>query len=335
MTHLLGRAMFPDLWHADAFILQQILNRLPDNLFRLKLSPFCFSAGYFSNASTIAAMEKRTLLAVLAHPDDESFGMGGTLALYATRGVEVHLVCATRGEVGDVDPELLKGFDSIADLRESELRCAAGFLGLAGVHFLDYRDSGMPGSPDNTHPKALAYQPLEEVAANVVCYIRDLKPQVVLTFDPIGGYKHPDHIAIQRATTLAFERAADTDFASESGTPWQPERLYFHKMPNGLLKFAVKVLPLVGRDPHKFGSNGDIDLVPIAEASFPTHARLDIRSVIGKKEKAGACHASQGGGRMGGGMVGLLMRLFNGHETFMRAYPPVQKGEKVEKDLFA
>jgi N-acetyl-1-D-myo-inositol-2-amino-2-deoxy-alpha-D-glucopyranoside deacetylase len=107
-------------------------------------------------------MKKSTLLAVLAHPDDESFGMGGTLALYAARGVEVHLVCATRGEVGEVSPELMKGFSSIAERREAELRCAAGVLGLAGVHFLDYRDSGMPGSEDNTHPQALAAQPLED-----------------------------------------------------------------------------------------------------------------------------------------------------------------------------
>jgi hypothetical protein len=105
-------------------------------------------------------------------------------------------------------------------------------------------------------------------------------------------------------------------------------------MPNGLLKFAVKFLPLIGKDPHKFGSNGDIDLVPIAEVDFPTHARIDIRSVLKQKEKAGACHASQGGGRMGGGILSLLMRLFSGYETFMRAYPPVAEGERVAKDLF-
>jgi LmbE family N-acetylglucosaminyl deacetylase len=278
---------------------------------------------------------KKTLLAVLAHPDDESFGMGGTLALYASQGVDVHLVCATRGEVGEVAPELLEGFESIAKLRESELRCAAGILGLAGVHFLDYRDSGMPGSPDNTHPLALAAQSLDEVARNVVCYIRELKPQVVLTFDPIGGYRHPDHIAIQRATVRAFEQAGNPDFAPESLPAYAPQRLYFHKMPNGLLKFAVKVLPLIGKDPHKFGSNGDIDLVPIAEVDFPTNARIDIRSVLKKKEAAGACHASQGGGRMGGGIVSLLMRLFSGTESFMRLYPPVAEGEKVAKDLFA
>ena len=279
--------------------------------------------------------EKKTLLAVLAHPDDESFGMGGTLALYASRGVEVHLVCATLGEVGEATPELLKEFESIAKLRESELRCAAGILGLAGVHFLDYRDSGMPGSPDNTHPQALAAQPLDDVAANVVCYIRQLKPQVVLTFDPIGGYRHPDHIAIQRATVRAFEQARNPEFAAHSLPVHTPERLYFHKMPNGLLKFAVRFLPLIGKDPHKFGSNGDIDLVPIAEVDFPTNARIDIRSVLKKKRQAGACHASQGGGRMGGGVVSLLMRLFSGTEAFMRAFPPVTEAEKVVIDLFA
>jgi N-acetyl-1-D-myo-inositol-2-amino-2-deoxy-alpha-D-glucopyranoside deacetylase len=279
--------------------------------------------------------DKKTILAVLAHPDDESFGMGGTLALYASRGVDVHLVCATRGEVGEVSPDLLQGFESIAKLRESELRCAAAILGLNAVHFLDYRDSGMPGSPDNIHLQALAAQPLDEVAANVVCYIRTLKPQVVLTFDPIGGYRHPDHIAIQKATVRAFEQAGNPGFATESLPAYLPERLYFHKMPNGLLKFAVKVLPLVGKDPHKFGSNGDIDLVPIAEVDFPTHARINISSVLRKKEQAGACHASQGGGRMGGGFVSLLMRLFSRTEFFMRAFPPVGQGEKVVQDLFA
>ncbi len=279
--------------------------------------------------------EKKTILAVLAHPDDESFGMGGTLALYASRGVEVHLVCATRGEVGEVSPDLLKGFESIAELRESELRCAAGILGLTTVHFLDYRDSGMPGSPDNSHPRALAAQPLDEVAANVICYIRTFKPQVVLTFDPIGGYRHPDHIAIQRATVRAFEQAGNPDFAPDSLPVFVPDRLFFHKMPNGLLKFAVKVLPLVGKDPHKFGSNRDIDLVPIAEVDFPTHARIDIGSVLRIKERAGACHASQGGGRMGGGVVTLLMRLFSGTEYFMQAFPPAAPGEKMVQDLFA
>ena len=100
------------------------------------------------------------------------------------------------------------------------------------------------------------------------------------------------------------------------------------------MKFAVKFLPLIGKDPHKFGTNGDIDLVSIAEVDFPTHARINIRSVQEKKEKAGACHASQGGGRMGGGLIAFFMHLFGGTEAFMRAYPLVKMGEKISKDLF-
>jgi N-acetyl-1-D-myo-inositol-2-amino-2-deoxy-alpha-D-glucopyranoside deacetylase len=279
-------------------------------------------------------MSKQTLLAVLAHPDDESFGMGGTLAYYASRGVDVYLVCATRGEVGEVAPEMLKGFDSIGDLREHELRCAASNLGLKEVYFLDYRDSGMPGSADNHHPKALAAQSLDEVAANVVCYIRDLKPQVVLTFDPFGGYGHPDHIAIQRATVKAFEQANNPEFAPETLPVHAPQRLYFHVMPHGFMKFAVRFLPLIGRDPHKFGVNGVIDLTEIAKLDFPIHARINIRSVLEKKEEAAACHASQGGGRMGGSLTNFLLRFFSNNESFMRAHPTVQRGERIEHDLF-
>jgi LmbE family N-acetylglucosaminyl deacetylase len=279
-------------------------------------------------------MTHHTLLAVLAHPDDESFGMGGTLAFYASRGVDVHLICATRGEVGDVSPEYLEGYRSIADRREAELRCAAGILGLNGVHFLDYRDSGMPGSPDNSHPNALAAQPLDTVAAKVVHYIRELKPQVVLTFDPIGGYRHPDHIAIQRAAVKAFEQASNPDFDPEGLPVYTPLKLYFQTFPHGFLKLAVKLLPLLGRDPHKFGANRDVDLTAIAEVDFPTAARIDIRSVADEKVQAGACHASQGGGNMGGRLTGYLLRLFNPGETFMRGYPKMVPGERIERDLF-
>ncbi len=136
-----------------------------------------------------------TLLAALAHPDDESFGMGGTLALYAQRGVAVHLVCATRGEVGEVNSQRMNGYQSVGDLREAELRCAAGKLGLSGVHFLGYRDSGMTGSPDNYHPLALAAAPLDEVANKVTTIIRRLRPQVVVTFDPAGGYRHHERVS--------------------------------------------------------------------------------------------------------------------------------------------
>jgi N-acetyl-1-D-myo-inositol-2-amino-2-deoxy-alpha-D-glucopyranoside deacetylase len=277
--------------------------------------------------------QKLVLLAVLAHPDDETFGMGGTLALYASQGVEVHLVCATRGEVGEMDPKLLEGFASIAERRESELCCAADMLGLKAVHFLDYRDSGMPGSPDNTHPMALAAQPVEEVAERVAHWIRMLKPQVVLTFDPVGGYYHPDHIAIHKATVVGVELARQSESGEAELEGYAVQKLYYHTMPKGFIRTAVWLMKLVGKDPTKFGTNKDIDLEAIARVSFPTHAVIRYNRVEKLRAKASACHESQGGKKMRGGPLGFLLRLFSAKDTFMRAYPPVQTG-KVERDLF-
>lgn len=280
--------------------------------------------------------QKLTLLAVLAHPDDESFGMGGTLALYARRGVEVHLVCATRGEVGDVDAEYMQGFDSIAQLREHELRCAAEHLGLSGVHFLDYRDSGMPGSEDNAHPRALAAAPVEEVAGKIVTYIRRLRPQVVLTFDPIGGYRHPDHIAIHEATKLAFHGAADQEAFPGELPPYQPQKLYYNTLPRRLMRWAVRLMPLFGVDPHRFGHNEDVDLVALLNEDFPVHARIDYNEVADKKRAASACHASQGGLGLASGPwpMRIAFRLLGSTENFMQAYPPVVNGS-TQHDLFS
>jgi LmbE family N-acetylglucosaminyl deacetylase len=276
----------------------------------------------------------KRLLAVLAHPDDESFGMGGTLALYAKQGVQTHLVCATRGEAGSLDEDCLEGFNSIAERRESELRCAAGILGLSGLYFLGYRDSGMAGSPDNQHPEALAAQPLEQVAARVVRHIRQIQPQVVVTFDPIGGYKHPDHIAIHKATVLAFKLAGEPTF--QNGLPpYQPQKLYYHTFPKTMLRMMVRLAPLMGMDPHHMGRNKDMDFADlVSEADFPMHARIDIRSVRAEKDAAAACHASQlGGGIPRRGVVASIIRLIGNYDGYMRAEPQMTNGKR-EKDLF-
>ncbi len=273
------------------------------------------------------------LLAVLAHPDDETFGMGGTLALYAEKGCDVYLICATRGEVGTVDPEYMQGFKDIAELRESELRCAASKLGLKDVFFLDYRDSGMPGTPDNQHPNAQVMHSVDEVAGKVVKYIRELQPEVVLTFDPIGGYRHPDHIHIHKATVLAFEKADDASFHPEAGAPFKPGRLYFHTIPRKLFKIAVRLLPLLGKDPTKWGRNNDINLLDFANVEFPTHARIDIGAVTKVKEDASACHASQEGGRIRSGFMAIVTSMWGQRETFMQAYPPPDGN--VKTDLLA
>lgn len=270
----------------------------------------------------------------MAHPSDEAFSMGGTLALYARRGVKVHVLCGTRGEVGEMDPALLKGFNSTGERREWELQCAAKTLALAGVYFLGYRDSGMPGSPEYNHPNAMAAQPVDEAAARVVHFIRMLKPQVVVTHDPIGGYKHPDHIALHLATKRAFELASDPNFLDDL-PPFKPQKLYYQTIPKDLLRWAVRLAPLLRMDPHHFGRNGDIDLATLVkEGDFPTHAHIDCRSVSEIRDEASACHTSQGGESIGRqGPMAFLRRFFGSTETFMRAYPLPEKGLR-EKDLF-
>jgi len=275
------------------------------------------------------------MLAVLAHPDDESFGPGGTLALYARKGVETYLACATRGEAGDVPDELISEELDFARHRENELHCAAGVLGLTRVHMLDYRDSGMPGSPDNTHPRALAAAPVEEVAGKIAILIRKIRPQVVITFDPIGGYHHPDHIAVHKATVMAYTLASDSDFPGENLPPHRVQKLYYHTFPRRWLRTMVRIMPLLGKDPTKWGRNGDIDMTAIAAQNFPITTRINISSVKEIKENASACHRSQlEGGSPSRSLLSKLIATLNPHEDFMRA-EPAANGIKMEKDLFA
>lgn len=282
----------------------------------------------------------KTILAVLAHPDDESFGLGGTLALYAQKGYDVYYICATRGEAGSADEEHLKGYKDTAEMRTDELMRAAKVLGLKEVFFLGYRDSGMPGMDANNHPDAQINHPIEEVAGRVVRYIRELKPDIVLTFDPIGGYKHPDHIHIQRAATLAFERADDASFHPEAGIlsgdegrPFKPLALYYHVFPRWFLKWMMRLMPLFGKDPRKWGRNGDIDLTELV-VEFPVHVSVDIRPVAEVKRKAGEQHASQGGIQMRRGLMGFITKVFGEREDYMRAYPPVNGDFRKKRDLF-
>jgi len=228
----------------------------------------------------------------------------------------------------------MRDFATVAELREAELRCAAEHLGLQAVHFLGYRDSGMPGASDNTHPDAQIAHPVAEVAGRIVKHIREIQPDVVLTFDPVGGYRHPDHIHVHQATTLAFERAADQAFHPESGMPFQPGALFYHVFPHKFLRTLTRLMPIVGIDPRRFGRNRDIDLKALTEFEFPVHVRIDTSSVAAAKAEAGACHASQGGIQMRSGLMGLVVRTMGGYESYMRAFPAVLGKFKVQKDLF-
>lgn len=279
----------------------------------------------------------RKILAVLAHPDDETFGMGGTLAYYARHGAEVFLVCATRGEVGEIDARYLEKYKNPACLRTQELKQAAEILGITQIIYLNYRDSGMPGSPDNSHPNALAAQDVDVVAGKVAEIIHEIRPEIVLTFDPIGGYKHPDHIAIQKATVIAFQLAGEVGGQAnvEKQLGYAPKFLYFHIINRTFLRLAVFILRLLRKDPHHYGRNKDIDIADLASVNFPVHVRINYKEVANVRAAAAACHASQGGGSMSKGLQGLVMRLANQKsEAFMQAYPVVQGRQKVRHDLF-
>ncbi len=280
--------------------------------------------------------KQKTLLFVGAHPDDETFAIGGTLARYAADGVKVYYACATRGEVGTADAESMKGFNSVGEMRWAELERASRVLGLAGTIHLGYRDSGMAGSKDNLNPDSLSMAPLEQVSGKIVGIIRRLKPQVVVTHDPIGGYRHPDHIAVHRATLAAYNSAADGDLFPEMGPGFQPQKLYYNVFPRRWMKVAVKIMPLFGQNPHKFGRNHDIDFASIVETEFPIHARIRIDKHFAKiRAEASSCYRSQlGGGPPRRGFLRIFSIFSANKDFYMRAYPVV-KNHLHETDLFS
>ncbi len=278
---------------------------------------------------------QKTLIFCGAHPDDETFGIGTTLAQYALSGVRVYYVCATGGELGTVSPACMDGYSSIAELRRAEMKCAANELGLAGVIYLGYRDSGMAGSQGNHDENALAAAPLEEAAGRIVKIIREIKPDVVVTHDAGGGYGHPDHIATHNATVRAFYAAGDAGQYPEAGPPFQPQKLYFVVRPYGYMKFMVRLMPLVGQDPRRFGRNKDIDLTQIIGAVYPVNAVVHFsKEAMQMRDRASACHASQGGGRPRRGpyRVMQIMEKIRKRDLFMREYPPPT--HRREHDLF-
>jgi N-acetyl-1-D-myo-inositol-2-amino-2-deoxy-alpha-D-glucopyranoside deacetylase len=279
--------------------------------------------------------KQKTLIFFGAHPDDETFGIGATLAQYASSGVKVYYVCSTHGEAGTVDSELLKGYDNIAARRYAELKCAAEVLGLTSVIHLGYRDSGMRGSRDNRHPDSLSMAHIEDVTAKMVKIIRELKPDVVITHDASGGYGHPDHIVTHNAAVAAFYAANDAKQYPEAGPTFQPAKLYFGVRSQWFLKVMVKILPLVGQNPHGFGRNKDIDLTKISVTEYPIHAVISLnQQAIQIRDKAAACHVSQGGARP---VLFRILRIFGRfggqRDYFMRVYPP-PTSRRREKDLF-
>lgn len=257
------------------------------------------------------------LLAVFPHPDDETLGMGSTLARYAAEDVEVYLICATRGERGWFDSEGPNpGLEGLARLREEELRCAAETLGIRKVSFLGYVD----GEVDQADP--------EEIIGGLVSHIRAIKPQVVVTFAPDGAYGHPDHIALSQFTTAALLCAADQNFVDE-GHPHGVSKFYYMV---DSLDVVEAVNAILG------GLSMDVDGVTrrhVGWEDWQITTRLDNHKYVDKVQKAMLCHKSQLPGYRPLIEVPFaeLVRIF-GTGYFYRAFSLVNAGRKIESDLF-
>jgi LmbE family N-acetylglucosaminyl deacetylase len=194
----------------------------------------------------------------------------------------------------------------------------------------------MAGSPENQHPESLVQANRGKLVETITRHIRQLKPQVVITFDPAGGYGHPDHVTIHQSTVEAFHAAGDPGQFPGAGAAFQPQKLYFMTISRRFASFSLTLMRLIGKDPRRMGRNQDVDLTEIAKNQFPIHARVNYRRAAKIKERATACHASQlDWGPSGQGLAGLLWRLdrLGPTETFMRAHPAAADG-RIERDLF-
>jgi LmbE family N-acetylglucosaminyl deacetylase len=258
-------------------------------------------------------------MCVMAHPDDETLGTASTVAKYAAEGVEVYLVTATRGERGWFgDDEDFPGLKALGKIREAELRCAARTLGIHQVDFLDYID----GDLDQANPA--------EAVGKIVNRVREVRPQVVITFSPDGAYGHPDHIAISQLTTAALVCAADPQYTDSSPAP-------HHRVPK--LYYMADSQELF--DTY-FGLFGDIRMridgverQGVAWHDWALTTRIDGKQHWQTVWQAVQCHNSQlpGFGDLTRITADLHERLW-GERTYYRAYSLVNGGRRLENDLF-
>lgn len=284
----------------------------------------------------MTAPSGRRLLAVLAHPDDETFGCGGLLARYAAEGAQVALVCATRGEVGEIRDPSLATSDRLGSVREAELRAACEVLGIRPLYLLGYRDSGMAGTPDNEHPQALHKADQEELTGRVVEIVRRIKPQVIITFDPNGGYGHPDHIAMHHAARKAFQAAGSATYYPEQLIdglgPHRADKLYYVALPRSMIRSFRDAIVAAGVE----SDFSEMDPESVGTPDEEITTVVDVSGYAAQKERAAACHRTQVGGDDPFGWIpeGVRTRFLSA-EHLVRAQPPLDpsKGE-MEVDLF-
>ncbi|MGW8249522.1 MAG: PIG-L deacetylase family protein [Anaerolineales bacterium] len=263
--------------------------------------------------------EKLRLLAVLAHPDDESMGTGGILAKYAAEGVETYLVTATRGQRGWFDDDAsYPGVEELGRIREGELQDATAVLGLKEHYLMDYMD----GELDRADP--------EKIITKLVDFIRKIRPQVVVTFDSFGYYGHPDHIAISQFTNAAIVAAANTDNHHNSSKPAHQVSKLYYLAANAAEQAAYQ---------KAFGELVmTIDGVERHATAWPDWAittRIDTTAYWKVVWNAIAKHCTQLPGYQS--LLDLpeeYHRKLWGIQTLYRAMSTVNGGREVETDLF-
>lgn len=235
-------------------------------------------------------MSDLAILASYAHPDDEQ-GVTGMLAWYTEQGVRTGLICATRGELGEIaeaDPPLATP-ETLGQVREQELRRAVAIANIQHLWFLDYRDSGMRGTDGNKDPSAFMNVDEQEAVGKIVRIIREFRPTVLVTFDPTGGYGHPDHIRINELTTKAFHAASDAGQFPDAGSAWQVQRLFYSSMPRSRIRALARyaqqagmISNFTGMDPEKLGMPDEM-----------ITNRVDVRPYMERKRESLSQHRTQ------------------------------------------
>jgi N-acetyl-1-D-myo-inositol-2-amino-2-deoxy-alpha-D-glucopyranoside deacetylase len=243
-----------------------------------------------TNADSVSAA--RRLLLVHAHPDDEVIGTGATMAHYAATGAHVTLVTCTLGEEGEIHVPELAGLaaeqaDQLGGYRIAELTRACEALGVPDHRFLGgagrYRDSGMMGLPTNDHPRCFWQADLDEAAAYLVDIMREVRPQVVITYDGNGFYGHPDHIQAHRVAMRAAELAAEEGFG--------PDKIYWTAMPRSVLEAGMQAFTDSADNP--FAGMEQVDDLPFGTPDEEIAARIDGTDRHEAKVAAMRAHATQ------------------------------------------
>lgn len=269
------------------------------------------------------------LLAIFAHPDDESFGAGGVMALAAAAGNPVWVLCATNGDQGGRPGEMDVDHSLDPEVRRQELTCACRELGVAEPIFLGYRDSGMEGwgAPEGSLSRA----PEAEVVERMVAVIRQLHPAVIVTFDPGGIYGHPDHTACSATATAAYRVAA--------AEPGGPVALYHQALPRSAvrgMRAAQEAERLRSGDttpPSEDDIRQGEAFMRLARPDEEITTVISISAVLERKAAALACHDSQMRGRQWDDPeTRAEMEAMFGRESFVRVDPAPMPGEK--EDLF-